>query len=64
MCGGDGEMLVVVEVGERGAGLERDARRVLVRAGWRASEGWRRQALTAMLACAAERRDGAHCSLF
>jgi hypothetical protein len=33
--------------------------RMLVRADWRASGGWRREELTAMLACAAGRRDAA-----
>ena len=54
------------EAGERreaGTGLERDTRRVMVWAGWRVSGGWRREALTAMLACAAGRTDAAHLSL-
>jgi hypothetical protein len=41
-----------------------DARRELVRAGGRASGGGQRQDLTAMLACATERRDAAHRRLF
>jgi hypothetical protein len=44
---------------EAGAGPVTDARLALVRAGWRASGGWQRQALTAMLACAAGRTDAA-----
>jgi hypothetical protein len=63
----EGDRVVEVEVGERReaeAGPERDARRTLVRAVWRASGGWQRQVLTAMLACAAERRDGAPLCLF
>jgi hypothetical protein len=35
-----------------------------MRAGWRVSGGWRRQALTAMLACAAGRTGAAHLRLF
>jgi hypothetical protein len=44
-----------------GAGPERDTQRVLVWAGLRGSVKWRREALTAMLACAAVgRTDAAH----
>ena len=63
----EGEGLVGGGPGERRAkeaGPVTDARRELVRAGWRAPGGWRRQVLTVMIACAAERRDAAHRRLF
>ena len=45
---------------EAGVGPEGDTRRVLVRAGWIGSSGWRKEALTAMLACDAGRIYAAH----